>query len=431
MPRLLAAGAAVAAAVTTFALAAPDVATAATPVSTPYLLQGSGSGLKLVGGSLPAGSGTTSQVVSGCMNKAPTSSENHLAGVTLPGGLGSIGAVTSHTWTSKLSNGTVNRYTQSKVASITIGNDLGSLNIQGLTLTARAWHDKSGFHATATTTAASVTGKIAGVALPGKLPTPTQPIEIPGLLKLTASDKTTSRWAHGASSNLHGLMLTLDPTGTRLRIGAAWAQITDGIKNGIFGGYSAATKLSLVGSTVSSSGQPVLHMPCKGTGGKTTQASLASVPLSNAGVPLDISAANSSQVAGTTGTSSAWGHERSSLAEVNLNNGALVVKGLVAQANANRHGRNLGTVTVSKNGTKAATVTLAGQSLPLSALDGKTISVPGGLAKIQTGVATPIKSGKLTVGIDVVGLRITLLDVNNAVKSTIDLATARFKILHP
>jgi len=432
MPRLLALSTAAAAVAATVALA-PSAADAST-TSTPYLLEGMGFGVRVIGGDVPIDGGNTSHVSSGCTNKAPLDSTNKLAGVNLPGGLGSIGAVTSRTWTTVGSTGTVNRYTQSKVASVTIGNDLGSLNIQGLVVTSRAYHDKKGFHSKVTTTAASVSGKALGVPIPGKLPTPSNPIEIPGLLKLSAATIKQTHGDHYGLAYGSGLLLKLEPTDTTLRLAIARAKISDGFKTGIFGGQSNATRASVLGGTVTSSGQPSLKMKCQGTDGKVEKLSVASTPLSDVGLPLSLGAASASQMA-KKGSTSATGRERAYIAKVVLGNEStgLVVNGLTAQANATRNGTNFNTVKVNKTGTQAAAITFNGQTYSLSQLNGQTLSIPGleGVVKVQTGVTKGIKAGDKTIGLEVVGLRLTLLDVNDATKSVVDLATAKFQIKHP
>lgn len=428
--RLLALGTAAALAATSLAFIAPQTADAKA-VSTKYLLQGAGSGLLVLGGSLPAGSGKTAQVSSGCTDKVPTSTQNATTSTTLPGGLGSIGAMTSRTWTTQTAGATVNRYTQSKIASISVGNSVGSLHIQSLTITAHVWHNATGFHSQATATAGSVSSKLSGVPIPGgnKLPTPSTPITIPGLLTLSATGNRVTHGAHGAMAKVIGFKLTLQPTSTVLRIGAAWAQISDGVRKGFFGGFAYATRASVLGRTVISDGQPEIAMPCLGTDGKTQSRSLASAPLTNVQAPLTLSGATSSQVAKQSATW-AGGHERAYISTVNLGNGALVIHALTAQANASRKGPRLSTLTTSTSGTNAGSITANGQSYTLRQLNGQSLDIPGlsGAVKVQTDVTTPVMSGGKKVGLTVVGLRLTLLDANAQTNTVIDLATARFKV---
>ncbi|MEX0428206.1 choice-of-anchor P family protein [Nocardioides sp. DS6] len=428
MPRLLALGTAAAVAATGLTFAAPGSADAATVVSTPYVLRGFGYGLRVVGGSLPAASGDLGYTTSGCTNKAGVTHENHTAGVSLPGGLGSIGAVASKTWSTKVGN-TVNRYTQSKVASITIGNSLGSLNIKGLTMTTHVWHNAAGFHSKATANAGSITGKIGPLALPGKLPTPGNPITIPGLLKLSIGAKKENVGPNWAGANIDGLRLQLLPTKTTINLAHSWAYMSKGIASGVFGGNAVATKVSALGGMVSSSGQPFRQMPCKSPQGKTLTKAIASVPLKVPGFPISVGAATST-VQGNQSKTKAWGRGISKVASISLGSGStkLVVKGLVAQANVSRTGKGLSKLTRNSNGTHVASITLGGKSYTLSQLDGKSLDIPGldQVVKIQTNVVS-----NEWQGIQVVGLRLTLLGASDASKTVIDLARTRIKIVKP
>lgn len=428
MPRLLALGTAAAVAATGLALVAPGSAHAATPVSTGYVLRGFGYGLRVTGGSLPASSGTLGSIASGCMNKAGVSRENHTAGVALPNGLGSIGAVASRTWTTK-SGATVNRYTQSKVASITIGNDAASLSIKGLTMTTHVWHDAKGFHSQATPDAASVTAKLGPLALPSiKLPTPGgKPVTVPGLVRLSIAAKTQKVGPNWAGANLNGLKVELLPSKTTLLLAHSWAYMSKGIASGVFGGNAMAARVNALGGLVSSSGQPFQQMPCKSPQGKTLSQSLASVPLNNVGVPLAVGAATAT-IQGNQSPKSAWARGIAKVADINIGNGALVVKGLVAQANVSRGGKSLGTLTRNAKGTTVGSVTVNGKATTLSALDGKTLDLPGldALVKVETDVVS-----NEWQGIQVIGLRLTLLGASDATKTVVELARTRVRILKP
>lgn len=427
MPRLLALGTAAAVAVTGLTLVAPGSADAATSVSTDYVLRGWGYGLRVTGGSLPASSGDLGSIASGCTNKAGVTRENHTAGVALPGGLGSIGAVSSKTWSTKV-GATVNRYTQAKVASITVGNSLGSLDIEGLTMTTHVWHDAKGFHAEATPEAASVTAKVGSLKLPGvKLPTAGDPLTIPGLLKLSLGTKAENVGPNWAGANLYGLSLDLIPTKTSIVLAHSWAYMSKGIASGVFGGNAMATRVSALGGTVSSSGQPFLQMPCKSPQGKTLSRALARVPVSVPGLPVSVGAATS-ELQGDQSASKAWARGIAKVADINVGNGALVVKGLVAQVNVTRSGKGLNTLTRNTTGTTVGSIKLGGQTLSLAALDGKSLNIPGldGVVRIDTNVVT-----NEWQGIGVVGLRLTLLGASSATETVIDLARTRLKIVKP
>lgn len=436
MPRLLALGTAAVMAAAGLALVAPtsgSASAATTPVSTtPYTLEGAASGPKLIGGSLPASSNRTAVVSANCLTKVPVTKTNSVVGFKLPNNLGTVGAVTSKTWSYK-SGTAIGRYSQTQIASVKIGNALGSLNIDGLKIVAHTWHDSKGFHSSATTTSASISETIAGRTVPGvKLPTPGHDINIPGLLDLSFQWSNLTHTANRAGAYINGFTLTLPSSGTKLRLGTAWAHIFYGVKSGIFTGSSYAVKASLLGGTAAIDPQPELGMPCLGTGGKVQTAALASLPLSQLSAPLSVTAAADTQVGSQTATS-ATGHTRSYIGQIDLGNGAVVIKGLAAQANVTRNGKGLNHVVFTTNGTTAGSISVNGTSYSLSQLNGTSFSLPGldGLVKFQTDIVTKTHQGSTVIGGTVVGLRITLLGATAATTSTIDLATARFEIGHP
>lgn len=428
MSRLLVLGTAVAVAATSAALLAPGSAEAATkPVSTAFILKGDGYGARVVGGSIPAYSGDVANAPGGCVNKAPSSVQNHAAAVALPGGLGSIGAITSQTWTTKVGN-TVNRFTRSKVASIKVGNDLGSLTIEGLTMTSHVWHSGNGFHAATNATAATVTGKIGPVELPGKLPTPSSPITIPGLLTLTMGAKSATTGANWAGANLDGLTLELTPTGTKVNLAHAWAYMERGAVSGIFGGQASGLTINALGGTVTSGGQPYLPMPCKSPMNKTLKKAVASVPLNIPGLPINVGAVTA-QVQGNQRTGYAWGRVKTTVANVSLGGqNGLVIKGLVTEANAARRGAGLNTLVRNTNGTTVGSISVAGKSYTLSQLDGRSLKIPGldQLVSIETQVVT--RPGN---GIQVIGLRLTIGAATPQTKSVVNLGIARVTIAKP
>lgn len=430
MPRLLAVGAAVAA--TSLAIAAAPSALASTP--TPYGLTGESLGLRVVGGSMPANSGDLAKAVSACTTLAGVRSTNNAAAVALPGGSGRIGAMSSTTWTSRQSDGTVNRFSQAKVAGITIDNPAthtAALTISGLVSTSHVWHNASGYHYSTSMSAADV--KLAGT--PISLPTPKSPITIPGVATLAMGAMNRAKDTSHAFARIDGLLLTLQPGSanpTVLDLASTRAEIDAGATGGVFGGNATATKISALGGTLTSSGQPLVSMPCVGTKGKVVQKAIASAPLNSVSAPITLGAATSSDDGNQymrNGQRYATGYERSSISDVNLGNGALVIKGLVARANVTRTGRTFNTVTANDNGTTAVSIVANGTAVPgLSQLNGKKISIPGGVATLQTSVVQKIMAGKTVIGERVTGLRITLLNASGQTTTVINLANADLRI---
>ena len=111
---------------------------------------------------------------------------------------------------------------------------------------------------------------------------------------------------------------------------------------------------------------------------------------------------------------SAWGFEEARIAKVDLGGGQLVITGIQARANVERTREG---VRFDSKGTKFLTATVNGTEHSFNELDG--LSIPG-LVEIETGVVTEMDSG-----LDVVAVRLTLLDGSGAV---IDLGHARLLI---
>lgn len=434
MSRLILRGASVAVAAAVVATSAP-LAQAAT-VSTPYGSSGSGYGLHVAAGVLPLASGDLAKVNSGCTNKAGINVKNSVASTVLPGNLGTIGAMSTRSWTSK-SGSTVNRYTRTNIASVNItspATHLSLLKIEGITSIAHVWHNSSGFHYGTSVSAVSVKG-------PGgltTLPTPTKPITIPGVVTLSMNSMNRAKDANHAFARMNGLTLQLLPGSakeTDLILAQSRAEIQNGVRTGVFQGNGYATQASVLGGTLTSNGQPEVYMPCIGTGGKVETRSLANAPLNNLGLPLSTSDATSAQMGAQytkNGTKVARGFERSWIADVNLANGALAIRGLQAQANVTRSGRYLNTVSANSNGTKTASITINGTPVSgLDALNGKTISLPAGLATIRTGVRQKLYSGESLVGMKVTALQISLLDSSSSTKTVVNLGNAQLRIFRP
>ncbi len=114
-----------------------------------------------------------------------------------------------------------------------------------------------------------------------------------------------------------------------------------------------------------------------------------------------------------TQTDGTWGFARAKVADIDLG-GALQIEGITAQARVERKGKK---VIRSWDGSTIGAVTVNGQRQTFP--DTGPLEIPG-IAKLE-----PLVIEKLTTGLKVVGLRVTLLDGTGAV---IDLATARLRI---
>ena len=390
--------------------AGPTYAGGSAQKSTSFAFKSSGFGTRVIGGQVPAGSSTTAYQVIGCTNKAGKDRTNNLAEATVPG-LGTATGVKTHVWTTS-HHGVVASHSTHSIAELVLAqSQLGSLSIDAITSRSRAFHDSTGFHATATTTLGGLTfTPPVGDPQTFPAPTPDQPLTIPGLATIYAGQHLTRHSGTGAMADAYALRVDVLPTGTSVRVAHSHAELDAGLTGGIFSGRSAATHVvTAVGDVAKSGPNPLTVMPCQGTNGKTHEKSLASVDL---GGQLIVTGA-SSRERGSQGLDRAHGVSRAEIARVDLG-GQLVIDGIVGRAAVKRVD---GHVHKSAKGTFLGTVTVAGQkqTFPKTGV----LEIPG-IAKLERAVVT-----RTHRGISVIGLRVTLLDGTGAV---INLAEASLKI---
>ncbi|HEX3931990.1 MAG TPA: choice-of-anchor P family protein [Nocardioides sp.] len=378
--------------------------------STSFAFKSSGYGTHLNGGQLPGGSSTSGWRAIGCTNQAGRDRTNDVGTATLPG-LGTASDIKTHLWTSAR-NGVVAAHSLHRIGRIDlVQTGLGSLALTAITSRATASHDASGFHAATTTHVGglSFTPPI-GPAESFPLPTPDQPLTIPGVATIYAGQHTTRQSATGSLADAYALRIDVIPTGSRLKVAHSHAELNSGMTGGLFGGHAAATHVvSALDGTLESGPNPLTHMPCQGTNGKLKKKSLANGSLAD---QLLFQNANSSE-RGNQGTDSAHGMSRASVGRVSLG-GQVVIKGVVGKVSVTRHGKK---VTKSTTGTQLGTVTVAGQkqTFPKTGV----LEIPG-VAKFERSVVTRTHNG-----IAVIGLRVTLLDGTGAV---VDFGEASLKI---
>ena len=416
IPALAAAAAASLALVGTSAFVAPASAGFDESVSakksnrTEFAYKSATYGSRVRGGSIPASSGTTSYQAVGCTNAVGVNKTNDVASVEIPG-LGTAKGVTTRNWTERR-NGVHSSYSMHDIARVVIGDSsFGELAIKGLSSYSRAYHDASGFHATTKTEVASIIYTPSGGS-PQVLaiPTPGQPLVIPGLLEIRLGSEKRVVTPNLAKALADVLDVTLVPTKTRVRVAHTGALIGGGVKRGLFAGFSAATQVSALNNLVKSGPQPHTRMPCQGTQGKVKGQDVASVDLAPL---LEVGAASTRQL-GKQQASKAKGYELARVASVNLGDGQLVITGIQGKANVTRTRDG---VKADTKGTKFLTATVNGTEYSFPELDG--LSIPG-LVEIETGVVEKFKSG-----IEVIAVRLTLLDGSGAV---VDLGHAKLLI---
>lgn len=383
-----------------------------------YALTMSGYGTRVIGGQVPAGSQTTAYQRIGCTNKVNKSKNNDVASATIPG-LGTLSGLHTRVWTTR-HQGVVGSNASHSVDSLTLASTpLGTLSISAINAKARAYHDATGYHAVTSTNLGAIT--LTPAAPPAPLPplppqtfpapTPGNPLTIPGVATLTVGKNTQHSGANGAFANAVALVVDVTATGTQAKVGRAVAQIGAGLVYGMFHGHSNATRISTaLQGNLKSGPNPLSLMPCQGTAGAVRSKALASL---NLGGQVVVSGLASSERGVQTATR-ANGYERGEVAQLNLGNGALVVDGIVGQANVKR---TAGKIVRSAKGSRVGSITANGQAMGFPATG--VLEIPG-VAKLERRVIT-----KTQTGISVIGLRVTLLDGSGAV---IDLGEAKLRI---
>ena len=379
--------------------------------STSFAFKTSGYGTKIKGGQIPAGSSTTGYQVIGCTNQAGRSRTNNVAEATLPG-LGTASGVKTRVWTTS-GDGVVASHSRHDIAQLTVAQSgLGSLSIRAITSRATAYHDAGGFH----TKVATHVGDLVFTPPTGPeqdvpLPTPDQPVTLPGLATIYAGLHRADRSGNGATADGYALRVEVLATGTSVRVAHSHAELYGGVTGGVFGGHAAATRVVTAAGDIAKSGpNPLTLLPCQGTYGHTRQKSLASVDL---GGQLVVKGANA-RTRGTQGTRGAHGMARAEVARVNLGDGQVVIDGIVGKASVVRKGHH---VARSAKGTRLASITVDGQeqTFPKTGV----LEIPG-VVKLERAVVE-----RTHTGISVIGLRITLLDGSGAV---VNLAEAKLRV---
>jgi hypothetical protein len=372
-------------------------------VATRFALRAAGYGTRIDGGTLPVTSGTTGYTVIGCTNKAGIDRENYVADAEVPG-LAKIEGVKTKTWTrNRPAEQEVSVYSLHRVAKVILG---GTLTITGVSSQSHTWHDANGFHTDTNTSVAGIS--VAGQTFP--IPTPDQPIVIPGLAKIEIGRHIERKDKDGAYASANAIDITLIPTDTRVRISHSAALMGSGITLGRFRGQANGTQVRALADNVKSGPLPLSYMPCQGTKGEVKTKSVAGVDLAG---QIVVGAIENKQM-GRQSPTKTTGFEQSIIAGITL--GPLTINAIKARANVTKLAD--GTITSDANGTTIGEIVVNGDATPIPD-PGQAIEIPG-LLKLEANVID-----KTARGIDVVAVRITLLDGTGAV---IDLGHAFIEI---
>ncbi|GEP39692.1 hypothetical protein NPS01_33550 [Nocardioides psychrotolerans] len=402
-------------ALTALATATPATAVVGSPdlarqiVKTNFALNATGFGTLVTGGQVPASSDNTAYTAIGCTVRAGVMRSNFEAQVEVPG-LGTVSGVRTRAWTEKQGS-VVSAYATHSIAEVLIAEgSSGTLSIEGVRSMSRAFHTGTGFKTeTDTSVARIVLTPAGGEPQELEIPTPGQPLEIPGLARITIGNEVSAKIIDGVRAAADAINIRVFPSDTLAKVAHTATKIQKGAPFGTFRGYSAGTRARGLGETVKSGRTPLSLMPCKGTNGKELTRAAARVNLGDQIVVRGIDTNQKARQVKGSGS----GYELANIAKVNLGDGALVINSIVAQANVTRKGDSL-----VRNVT-ATIGSIISNGEPRFFPESGVIEIPG-LVKIQQRIVRKIKNG-----ISVIALRLTLLDGSGAV---VDLGMAELQV---
>jgi hypothetical protein len=382
----------------------------ATLVPTHFAVSGSGFGTRVGGGALPTGSSPTAYQHIGCTNKAGLVRTNDVAEQEIPG-LGTLSGLSTRIWTTR-HHGVVASHARHRIARLAlVDTPLGSLALTGITSEVKAFHDSTGFNTATSSTLGGISlTPVIGPVQTFDLPTPDQPLTIPGVATIAIGPSATHSGAHGAVASAYALRIDVPLTDTHVKLARSHATIADGVSFGLFHGRSFATQVSALDDTLTSGPNPLTIMPCQGTGGRAHGKTLADVDLAGLLAAHGLTSRHNAEQT----RARAHGYEMGKVGRVNLGSGALVVDAIVGRATVTRTAHRI--IRTAK-GTSVGKVTVNGEVRRFSRTG--VLEIPG-VAKLEERVVHRTRTG-----LSVTALRITLLDGTGAV---IDLGHAQLSI---
>lgn len=395
--------------------ASAQATTAPDTTPTKFALRAAGYGSYVRGGQIPADSSTTAYEALGCTNRAGVDRDNPEADVTVPG-LGTLSNVKTRVWTTNR-NGVVASNSTDHIEQLTLGGGAnGTVVINAIRSVSRAFHDAKGFHAQTLTNVGDITYTDAAGATQTyqELPTPDQPLVIPGVATISVGSSKERHSTSGATATANALLISDTATGSTAQVAHSMAKIDSGITHGVFAGWSAASRARGLGENIRSGRTPLSLMPCQGTDGEERVKSIAHLAL---GPNIDLRGISSRQMGDQT-QAKAFGFERGRVNAVEITTESgdnLLIKNIVGRANVVR---TAGGLLRNTNGTDMGEVVTNGE--PQSFPDSEEVLTIPGIAKLEREIVTRSKNG-----ISVISLRITLLDGSGAV---IDLGQANLAI---
>jgi hypothetical protein len=391
--------------------------------NTDFGLFASGFGTRVTGGSLPANSGDLGYQTIGCTRKAGHDVSNNTAGAKVPG-LGTIGATTTRQRTIK-SGSMVKSISEHKIADVVLDKSpLGKVTVEGLSSVSQAWWDGKGYKSDSKAKIAHIVLDPAGPGRTIDLPIPgrEKPLVIPGIATIGIGNVVERANADGAHAYANGIWIKLHGTDSEVVVGRSRAEINGQAFSAVFNGFSNSVDASALGGLVKVGKNPLTNAGCAGTKGKLKTKSIAHVPLGEVGNIVDAKGLTSGQRSNQTKTT-AGGYTFGEVANVNIGDGAIRIEAIRAQANVN-YVKGKGS-TSSISGTKFGDIYIGKQKVSLAQLESalSRVDIPG-LAKIETKVVVE-RSKNL---VEVVALRLTLLDATKGTKTVVNIGHAKFKV---
>lgn len=386
---------------------------AGAPRPTGIGLQATAFGTEVLPGSLHTGSARTALLVLGCTTAAGVDRHKSVGTDDLTE-LGSASGVRTRVWTTENAAGVVSTYSRSTIAKVRIADaGVASLKLDGVSVTARTWHDSSGFHRSNSFSLVGLSARVLGVPFdlpaPGDID-PGQSIEIPGLLIMTFDKRTGSVGPQSAAATSTGVLLEL-ADGTRASLARAESRMDADVKGGLLSGQAVAADSD--DEVVALNRVVKRNIPCNGTDGRWLTSDGAATDL----LPgLTVGAATVGALGDQISVRQAVAKTRARTARIELGGAdGLVVTAIRTQASVVRDGDQYAR---SAAGSSIGSISIDGteQELPDP---GEVLVVPG-VAEITTQVVT-----KTAQSITVVGLRIDLLDSTEVID--IARSTAQIK----
>ena len=391
--------------------------------NTSFGLFASGFGSRVTGGNIPANSGDLAYQTIGCTRKAGYDVDNNSAGAKVPG-VGTIGKTETRQRTVK-SGETVKSISEHSITDVVLDESpLGTVTVEGLTSVSQAWWDGKGYKADSKAKVAHVVLDPAGPGQKVDLPAPgrDKPLIIPGIATIGLGDTVETTNADGAQAYANGIWIKLHGSDSEVTVGRSRAEISGHAFSAVFNGFSDSVDGSGADGASQVGKNPLTNASCTGTKGKLKTKSVAGAPLGEAGNIVSVKGLTSGQRSNQTSTT-AEGYTFGEVNSVNIGDGAIRIQGIRAQANA-KYVKGKG-ATTSISGTTLGDIYINDQKVSAAQLESalSRVNIPG-VDKIETKVVVE-RSKNL---VEVVALRLTILDATEGTKSFVNIGHAKFKV---